>query len=289
MAERLRVAVLGLGGMGRPMATNLVRAGLPTFVWNRSPERARELGEQGAEVADTPADAVRQADVVITMVTDADAVLSIATDQGMLAAMPQGAIWAQMSTIGVAGTERIARLVAEQRPDIVLLDAPVAGSRGPAEQGKLVILASGPDEARDRIGPLFDVLGQRTAWVGPIGAGSRIKLVNNLLLAFIAEGLAESIALGQTLGLHRQAVLNALQGSPLVAPWAAEKMQRIGQDDYSPQYPLSLALKDVDLALEGVEADRFPVADSLAAQWRWVVDRGLGGEDVTVVARALED
>lgn len=289
MAERLRVAVLGLGGMGRPMATNLVQAGLPTFVWNRSPERARELGEQGAEVADTPADAVRQADVVITMVTDADAVLSIATDQGMLAAMPQGAIWAQMSTIGVAGTERIAQLVREQRPDVLLLDAPVAGSRGPAEQGKLVILASGPDEARDRISPLFDVLGQRTAWVGPVGAGSRIKLVNNLLLAFIAEGLAESIALGQSLGLDRQAVLNALQGSPLVAPWAAEKLQRIGQNDYSPQYPLSLALKDVDLALEGVEADRFPVADSLAAQWRWVVDRGLGGEDVTVVTRALED
>lgn len=289
MAERLRVAVLGLGGMGRPMATNLVRAGLPTFVWNRSPERARELGEQGAEVADSPADAVRQADVVITMVTDADAVLSIATDQGMLAAMPRGAIWAQMSTIGVAGTERIARLVSEQRPDIVLLDAPVAGSRGPAEQGKLVILASGPDEARDRISPLFDVLGQRTAWVGPVGAGSRIKLVNNLLLAFIAEGLAESIALGQSLGLDRQAVLNAFQGSPLVAPWAAEKLQRIGQNDYSPQYPLSLALKDVDLALEGVEADRFPVADSLAAQWRWVVERGLGGEDVTVVTRALED
>lgn len=289
MAERLRVAVLGLGGMGRPMATNLVRAGLPTFVWNRSPERARELGEQGAEVADSPADAVRQADVVITMVTDADAVLAIATDQGMLAAMPRGAIWAQMSTIGVAGTERLARLVSEQRPDIVLLDAPVAGSRGPAEQGKLVILASGPDEARDRISPLFDVLGQRTAWVGPVGAGSRIKLVNNLLLAFIAEGLAESIALGQSLGLDRQAVLNALQGSPLVAPWAAEKLQRIGQNDYSPQYPLSLALKDVDLALEGVEADRFPVADSLAAQWRWVVERGLGGEDVTVVTRALED
>lgn len=289
MAERLRVAVLGLGGMGRPMATNLVRAGLPTFVWNRSPERARELGEQGAEVADSPADAVRQADVVITMVTDADAVLSIATDQGMLAAMPRGAIWAQMSTIGVAGTERLARLVSEQRPDVVLLDAPVAGSRGPAEQGKLVILASGPDEARDRISPLFDVLGQRTAWVGPVGAGSRIKLVNNLLLAFIAEGLAESIALGQSLGLDRQAVLNAFQGSPLVAPWAAEKLQRIGQNDYSPQYPLSLALKDVDLALEGVEADRFPVADSLAAQWRWVVERGLGGEDVTVVTRALED
>ncbi|HEX2773114.1 MAG TPA: NAD(P)-binding domain-containing protein [Micromonosporaceae bacterium] len=120
---------------------------LPMVVWNRRPERARRLGEQGAEVAGSPADAVRRTDVVITMVTDADAVLSIAADQGMLAAMAEGAIWAQMSTIGLSATEQIVRLVSQQRPDVVLLDAPVAGSRGPAEQGKLVILAP----ARSRV------------------------------------------------------------------------------------------------------------------------------------------
>ncbi|SCL23437.1 NAD binding domain of 6-phosphogluconate dehydrogenase [Micromonospora rhizosphaerae] len=168
MAETQRVAVLGLGGMGRPMAANILRAGLPTVVWNRRPEPARQLGEQGAEVADNPRDAVRGADVVITMVTDADAVVSIADDQGMLAAMADGAIWVQMSTIGVSATERIARMVHERRPDVVLLDAPVAGSRGPAEKGHLVILASGPEQVRERIAPVFDAIGQRTVrWSRP--------------------------------------------------------------------------------------------------------------------------
>ncbi|MEO3819080.1 NAD(P)-dependent oxidoreductase [Plantactinospora sp. B24E8] len=288
MADGLRVAVLGLGGMGQPMAANLIRAGLSTVVWNRRPGPARQLGGQGAEVADSPAEAVRHADVVITMVTDADAVQAIAADQGMLAAMPEGAIWAQMSTIGVAGTERLARLVSEQRPDVVLLDAPVAGSRGPAAQGQLVILASGPEQVRDRIAPVFDVLGQRTVWAGPVGAGSRIKLVNNLLLAFLAEGIAEAVALGETLGLDRSAVLGALRGSPLVSPWAAEKLDRIGRDEYDPQYSLALGLKDVRLALREVDVDRFAVAGSLAGQWQRAVDRGLGDEDVTVITRALQ-
>jgi 3-hydroxyisobutyrate dehydrogenase len=274
--------------MGQPMAANIIRAGMPTTVWNRRPDPARQLAEQGAEVADTPADAVRRADVVITMVTDADAVLSIAADQGMLAAMAPGAIWAQMSTIGVSGTERIAAMVADQRPEITLLDAPVLGSRGPAEQGQLTILASGPEEARGRLAPVFDAIGQRTVWVGPAPAGSRLKLVNNMLLAFLAEGIAESIALGRSLGLDGNAVLGTLESSPLVSPWAAEKLQRIGRGEYSPQYPLSLALKDVNLALYEVDIDRFGVANSLAAEWQRAVERGLGGEDVTVVARALQ-
>ncbi|MEE6262496.1 NAD(P)-dependent oxidoreductase [Plantactinospora sonchi] len=288
MTDGLRVAVLGLGGMGQPMAANLIRAGLPTVVWNRRPGPAQQLGAEGAEVANSPADAVRRADVVITMVTDADAVYAIAADQGMLAAMAEGAVWAQMSTIGVAGTERIAQLVGERRPDVVLLDAPVAGSRGPAAQRQLVILASGPEQVRDRVAPVFDALGQRTVWAGPVGAGSRIKLVNNLLLAFLAEGIAEAVALGAALGLDRSAVLGALQGSPLVSPWAAEKLDRIGRDEYGPQYSLALGLKDVKLALREVDVDRFGVAGSLAGQWQRAVDRGLGDEDITVITRALQ-
>lgn len=288
MTGQQRVAVLGLGGMGRPMAANILRAGLPTVVWNRSPEPALQLRQQGAEVAGSPADAVRRADVVITMVTDADAVGSIASDQGMLAAMPDGAIWAQMSTIGVSATERIMRLVADQRPGVILLDAPVLGSRDPAEQGQLVVLASGPDQVHGRVAPVFDAIAQRTVWIGPAGTASRLKLVNNLLLAFIAEGLAESIAFGHSLGLDRAAVLGALQGSPLVSAWAAEKLQRIGRDEYSAQYSLSLANKDVNLALREVEVDRFAVANSLAAEWQRAVEQGFGEEDVTVITRALQ-
>jgi 3-hydroxyisobutyrate dehydrogenase len=288
MSYQQAVAILGLGGMGHGMAASVLKAGLPTIVWNRRPEPARGLAEQGAEVADSPADAARRADVVITMVTDADAVMSIAADQGMLTAMRQGAVWAQMSTIGVSGIERAAALVSQQRPDVTLVDAPVAGSRGPAEQGQLTIFASGPEEVRSRVAPVFDALGQRTVWVGPAGNGSRVKLVNNLMLAFVAEGTGESIALGRALGLDMDTMLEAMKGSSVVSPWAAAKLERIRRDEYSAEYPLALALKDVNLALSQVGIDRFAVANSMAGEWERAVQRGLGTDDITVVTRAIQ-
>ena len=222
------------------------------------------------------------------MVTDADAVISIARDQGMLAALAPGAIWVQMSTIGVAGIERVAALAEKERPDITLLDAPVSGSKDPAEQGQLTIFASGPDEARVRVTPLFDALGQRTIWVGPVGTGTRLKIVNNTWLAFAAEAVAASVALAHRLGLETETLVDALGGGPLVSPWQAAKLQRIAEGDFSPQFPLSLALKDVHLALEAAGEDRFAALGCLADEWQRVVDQGLGDQDLTVVTRALE-
>lgn len=129
------VAVLGIGTMGHGMASSALRAGIPTIVWNRKPETTRDLAELGADVAESAADAARRAAIVVTMVTDADAVVSIAGDHGVLAALPRGAVWVQMSTIGVAGIERVAAMVADQRPDVTLVDAPVSGSKEPAERG----------------------------------------------------------------------------------------------------------------------------------------------------------
>ena len=282
------VAVLGIGAMGHGMATSALRAGIPTIVWNRTPEATRDLAELGAEVAETAADAARRAAIVVTMVTDADAVISIARDQGMLAALAPGAIWVQMSTIGVAGIERVAALVEKERPDITLLDAPVSGSKDPAEQGQLTIFASGPDEARARVTPLFDALGQRTIWVGPVGTGTRLKIVNNTWLAFAAEAVAASVALARRLGLETETVVDALGGGPLVSPWQAAKLQRIVKGDFSAQFALSLALKDVHLALEAADDGRFAALGSLAEEWQRVVDQGLGDQDLTVVTRALE-
>jgi len=283
------VAVLGIGSMGHGMATSAMRAGIPTIVWNREAGRTRDLADLGAEVAETAADAAARAGIVITMVTDADAVISIATEQGMLDALAPGSIWAQMSTIGVAGTERVIQLVEARRTDVTLLDAPVSGSKEPAEQGQLTIFASGPDDARSRVASLFDALSQRTIWVGPLGAGSRLKLVNNTLLAFTAEGLGASIALAHRLGVETGTVIDALDGGPLVSPWESAKLQRIAKGDYSPQFSLALALKDVHLALESVDAGRFESLASLAREWERAVDQGLGDQDLTVVTRALED
>jgi 3-hydroxyisobutyrate dehydrogenase len=282
------VAILGIGTMGHGMADSALRAGLPVIVWDRHLERARELADRGAEVAESAAEAARRAGIVVTMVPDAAAVISVARDQGMLAALAPGAIWVQMSTIGLAGTDSIEALVRSERPDITFLDAPVSGSKDPAEQGKLIIFASGPDEARPRVGPLFDALGQRTIWVGPAGAGTRLKLVNNTWLAFETEAVAASVALARRLGLDVSIVAEAIGDGPLISAWQAAKLQRIAKGEFSAQFALSLALKDVHLAQQALGDGRFPVLDCLADEWQQVADSGLGDQDLTVVTRALE-
>ena len=252
------VAVLGIGAMGHGMAASALRAGIPVIVWNRTMEATRDLAELGAQVADTAAAAARRAAIVVTMVTDADAVISIARDQGMLAALAPGTIWVQMSTIGVAGINRVAAMVSGERPDVMLLDAPVSGSRDPAERGELVIFASGSGEARSRVEPLFGALGQRTIWVGEVGAATRLKLVNNTWLAFATEAVAASAALARLLGLEAGTVVDALGGGPLVSPWQAAKLQRVASGEFSAQFALSLALKDVHLALQAAGDGRAP-------------------------------
>jgi 3-hydroxyisobutyrate dehydrogenase len=281
-------AFLGIGAMGHGMATSALRADIPTIVWNREPKATRDLAELGADVAETAADAARRAEIVVTMVTDADAVISIARDQKMLAALAPGSIWVQMSTIGVEGIEQVAAVADAERPDVTLLDAPVSGSKVPAEQGQLTIFASGPEEVRPRVDPLFDALGQRTIWVGAVGAGSRLKLVNNTWLAFTSEAVASSIALARRLGLGTDTVVEAQDGSSLVSSWQAAKLQRIAKDDYSAQFALALALKDVHLALQAAGDDRFAALASLADEWQQAVDDGLGDQDLTVMTRALE-
>ncbi len=193
------VAVLGVGTMGHGMVDSALRAGITVIVWDRHREAAAVFGDRGAEVAETAAEAAGRAGIVVTMVPDADAVMSIARDQGMLAALAPGAIWVQMSTIGLAGTDSVAALFGSERPDITLLDAPVS------EQGSS--RAGPPDHLRlrtrggpPRVAPLFDALGQRTIWVGPAGAGTRLKLVNNTWLAFANEAVAASVALSPAAG-----------------------------------------------------------------------------------------
>lgn len=281
------VAILGIGTMGHGLATSALRAGIPLMVWNRNQEATRDLAERGVKIAQTAADAALWAPIVVTMVTDADAVISVARDGGMLAALAPGAILVQMSTIGVAGTERVAAMVAAERPDVILLDAPVSGSKEPAERGQLTIFASGSDEARSRVTPFFDAVGQRTIWAGDVGSGTRLKLVANTWLAFVAEAVVNSLALARGLGLEIGNVVDALKGNQLVSPWQEAKLHRIANGEFSAQFALALALKDVRLALDAADG-RLGVLACLADEWQRAVDQGLGPEDLTVVARALE-
>jgi 3-hydroxyisobutyrate dehydrogenase len=285
-ADNEPVAFLGIGTMGHAMATRALGAGIPTIVWNRSAEAMRDLGELGAHVAESGADAAGRAAIVVTMVTDVDAVLEIA--KAMLPGMAPGAIWVQMSTIGDRGTQRVESLVRAERSDVILVDAPVSGSKGPAEQGLLTIFASGPEAVRSRLDPLFDALGRRTIWVGPVGTGSRLKLVANTWLALAAEALNVSVAFAHQLGLETESVASALGDGPLVSPWQADKLERIARGDFSVQFALSLALKDVHLALGDAGHGRFETLVALAEEWEEVVGLGFGEDDLTIVARVLE-
>jgi 3-hydroxyisobutyrate dehydrogenase len=282
-----RVAVLGIGAMGRGMAHSLLRAGFRVDVWNRAPEPAAQLATAGATAHELPDAAVQHADVVITMVSDADATADVAFGQGMLAAMRPSAVWAQMATIGVAATEQLAARAAGERPDVRYVDAPVSGTRGPAEAGQLLILASGPEAARPALGPVFAALGQRTKWLGAAGDGSRLKLVLNAWLVTLVEGAAEVVALADSLGVARPDVLDFLAEGNLASPVAHVKAQKMLAGDDSPDFSLQWALKDTDLALAATDR-ALPLVAAVRDRWTSLVNSGLGSLDVSAARHGLD-
>ncbi len=248
MADKETIAVLGAGGtMGLPMARNLARAGFGIRAWNRSPDKAQPLADDGVQVLGSPAKAAQGADVILTMLADADAVLE--SMQQALSTAPAGeAVWLQMSTIGESGTERCIALAREHGLEFV--DAPVLGTKQPAEQGKLVILASGPDRLKQRLEAIFDAVGQRTMWLGGAGQGTKLKLVTNAWIVAIVEGAAEAMALAEGEGLDPQLLLEAVKGGPLDLPYLQMKGQAIIARDFTPSFTLKLAAKDAGLVEE---------------------------------------
>jgi 3-hydroxyisobutyrate dehydrogenase len=240
-----RVALLGTGIMGRGMALNIVKAGLPLTVWNRSPDKAADLGVQ---VASSPHEAVRDAGIVITALSDAEVVASVIHE----AAPAAGTVWLQQATVGVDGCARLAALADEL--GLVYVDAPVLGTKGPAEAGQLTVLASGPDDARAAVTPVLDAIGAKTLWLGAAGQGSRLKLVANSWVLTIVEGVAESIALAKALGLDPQEFLDVVKGGALDAPYVQVKGGAMLSGELDAQFPLWGAAKDARLIQEAGRA-----------------------------------
>jgi len=285
MTDVTRVAVLGTGIMGSAMARNLVAAGLPTTVWNRTFAPTVPLAEAGATVAASAAEAVSRADVVITMLPTAEVVNEVMFGQeAAVVFRPEGAVWAQMGTIGIEATADLARRVP---PNVLFVDAPVSGSSGPARAGELLVLASGPEEAKRIVAPAFDAIGRRTLWLGPAGRGSAMKLAVNAYMSVLIEGVAEALRLAAELGLDPADLDQAIEGGPLDAPLADAKLHKMENGDYAAEFPLEWALKDVNLAVAAAGADRLPLLDALSRQWGAAVDAGLGREDVSAARLAL--
>ncbi|PZS26731.1 MAG: 3-hydroxyisobutyrate dehydrogenase [Pseudonocardiales bacterium] len=273
------VAFLGTGTMGLPMARNLIAAGYSVHAWNRSADRARPLERDGAQVFDDPGAATRGCAQVVTMLADAEAVVETATQA--LAATDRDTTWIQMSTIGVEGTERCRELARVR--GVTFADAPVLGTRAPAEQGKLIVLASGPEDGRAGCEPIFAAVGARTEWLGEAGAGTRLKVVINGWLIGVVGVLAETVTVARALGVDPEQFFSAVEGGPLDLPYARTKgaaMVAESFDDVS--FRLALSRKDGDLLLAAV-ADaglEIPILQAVVQRLRDVEAAGHGDEDL---------
>jgi 3-hydroxyisobutyrate dehydrogenase len=273
------VAVLGTGTMGAPMARNLVEAGLEVRVWNRSIEKARAV--EGAQVCESASEAASGADFVLTMLADAEAV-----EQTVKGLDFGEAAWLQMSTVGIAATERLMKL-----SDAPFVDAPVVGTKQPAEKGELTILASGPRDARERAKPVFDAVGARTIELGEAGEGTRLKLVINSWLVILVEGLAETIAFAEAIGVDPERFLETIEGGPVGPPYAQLKGKMMIARKFDPSFSLALARKDARLVLEAAERHGFDAAlvDVVARKMDEAIAAGHGDDDMAATFLASAD
>jgi 3-hydroxyisobutyrate dehydrogenase len=272
-------AVLGTGIMGAPMARNIAEAGHRVRAWNRSRAKAEPLAEHGIEVADSPAEAVADAEIVVTMLANGEAVHAVMDEA--LPAIADGAVWAQCSTVGLAWTERLAPLAAER--DVPFVDSPVLGTRQPAEAGQLLVLAAGPEDVHDRVQPIYDAIGQRTMWCGTAaGDATRLKLVANSWVVALDAAVAETLALARALGVPGERFFELISGGALDCQYAKLKGTAMLEGNFEPSFSLALARKDVGLILEAASSARLetPVTRGVAEAFDRAIAAGHGEEDM---------
>jgi 3-hydroxyisobutyrate dehydrogenase len=243
----MQVAVLGTGVMGAGMARSLLRGGHQVAVWNRSPAKAEPLADDGATVRTDPAEAVRGADAVLTMLYDTDSVLEVMAK--VLPEMAAEAVWLQSSTIGVEGAKKAA--AAAEAAGVAYLDAPVLGTKKPAEDGALVVLVSGAESLRERVAPVLEAIGSRSMWVSAEpGDASALKLVCNAWVGSITAATGQSVALARQLGIDAELFLQAIKGGPTDSPYAQLKGAAMIAGEFGVSFTLDGVRKDLGLIRE---------------------------------------
>ncbi|MFJ9683185.1 NAD(P)-dependent oxidoreductase [Streptomyces sp. NPDC101194] len=277
--QRPTVAVLGTGIMGSGMARSLLRAGLDVRAWNRTQAKAAPLAADGATVTVTAEEAVRGADVVLAMLRDGPAVAAALT-----AASPglhTGQVLLQSSTVGPDATDDLVRRAADL--GLIYLDAPVSGTKQPAEQGKLTVFVSGPSAVRETVEPVLDAVGEHTVWVAEVpGAASRLKLVVNTWVINLVNSVAECLNLAEGLEIDPRTFLDAMRGGPLDSPYLQGKAAAVLTGDLTPSFTLSTALKDARLILAaaGSSGVRLDLVAASADRFVRAEAAGHGGEDM---------
>ena len=275
----LTVAVLGTGLIGAAVARNLARKGFRTRAWNRSAEKARALAADGVTACDGAADAVRGADIVVTVLKDGPAVY-----EAMAAALPglaRGTVWLQLSTVGEEAADTLAAFA--EGNGLVFYDAPVQGTRQPAEQGRLVVLASGPEAGRGLAQAVFDAIGQRTLWVSDRpGAGSRLKLALNAFVFALTHGTAETLAIARALGVDPALVVKAVTGGPLDSGYFQAKAAAMLKGDFATSFSVENGVKDARLVVEAVAGTgvRLDLAEAGLRRFQRAADAGHGEKDI---------
>ena len=281
------VAFLGLGYMGSRMAMRLAQAGYPLAVWNRDAAKAKPLGDRGAKVAGSAADAVPGAAFVISMLADDHAARAVLLGgSGVVAAMTPGQTLIEMSTLA-PGTQREISAQAKQR-GANCLDCPVSGSTPQAEAGQLVVFAGGEQAVFDAAKPILLAMGQAAHFMGPSGAGAAMKLVVNAILGIGIQAVAEGLALGEKAGLDRTVLIDTLAQTSVVTPAQKGKLETIKQGNYAPNFPLRLLFKDYGLVADEARAHSVPMPTLAAAQQMCAAENAKGEEeDMSAVVRLM--
>lgn len=271
--------------MGHAFAANLLKKGFRVYGWNRTRARGEDLIAAGLTLTDSAEEAVQKADVVIAMLSDG------ATTEQVLheakAALKQGATLCQMGTIGVEKTDALITFFAQARPDVVFIDAPVSGTKAPAENAQILVMASGDRSRAQAAEAVFDAISKGTQWLGEAGKSARMKLVINSWLIGLMQSLAESTRLADQFGFSTDDLWQVLDGGPLAAPYAKMKLGMMASDDYTPQMHLQWALKDARLALDASDHS-LPALENIASVWQQAVDAGHGEEDLAVIYKYLK-
>jgi 2-hydroxy-3-oxopropionate reductase len=285
-----RVGFVGLGIMGKPMATNLMDAGYKLTVHNRSPEKANELGEAGASVANSPKEVAENADIIITMLPDSPQVSEVvAGEEGVLEGITEGSLIVDMSTISPVVTEELSEAVKEK--DASMLDAPVSGGDVGAIEGTLSIMVGGEQADFHRAKPLFEAMGKTITHVGPVGAGQVTKAANQVVVALTIEAVCEALVLGSAGGVAPEKILDVLSGGLAGNKVMEVKREKFLSHRFDPGFRSELHHKDLGIALAagreyGVVLPVTAIVDQMLLAMR---KKGWGGEDHSALLRVIED
>lgn len=286
----MKIGFIGLGIMGGRMAANLQQSGHDLIIHNRTRAKADALVAQGATWAGSPAKVAAQVGLLVTMLANPEAVLEVALgDHGFLDQLKTGALWMDCSTVNPSFSRQMADEAAAR--GIRFVDAPVSGTAGPAEQAQLIFLVGGEQGDVEACQPLFEAMGRETIHVGGHGMGSALKMVNNLLLGTAMATFAEGVALGHSLGIPFQLLMDVLPGSPVVAPFVTGKQPKIEAGQYEPDFPLKWMRKDLQLAaITAYEANvPLPTVNAAKELFALAAADGFGEQDFSSICQYLVD